>query len=195
VPKTNQEGNPIKTLKSQLGVAVLEIIILIGVLAIAGAVYYVNAHSTIKNPPPVSISKKSTPPPPPPADPYVGWNTFSSSPYKFSFKYPIDTSVENMIDNGDVVGYTIKGTTLSFHDPNKVGGIGCTTSTSDTTQVNLGSKTITVKTTCGLYIIYAINSAGQDIQIWSDSKPYTDTAKKILESVVGLDQKAQDLRG
>jgi len=54
-----------KTFKSQLGVAVLEVIILVGVLAIGAAVYYVNAHSNIKNPPPISVPKKTTKTTPP----------------------------------------------------------------------------------------------------------------------------------
>src|SRR5690348_8634211 len=48
-----------KKLKSQLGVAVLEIIILVGVLAIGAAVYYVGHQPKASNPPKLNVTKPS----------------------------------------------------------------------------------------------------------------------------------------
>jgi len=93
-----------KNFKSQLGVAVLEIIILVGVLAIAGAVYYVNAHSTIKNPAPILVPKKSTTAPPPP--PTTQWTRkqFGSA---WDLEYPAGWSYSS--ESADEGGLALTG--------------------------------------------------------------------------------------
>lgn len=81
-----------KHIKSQAGmVPIIEIIILVGIIAVGVAAYYSARPAKVTNPAPIVVTKKSAQS----TDPYAGWKTYTSTTEKATFRYPADWTLDN----------------------------------------------------------------------------------------------------
>ncbi|HSX48594.1 MAG TPA: hypothetical protein VLF41_03805 [Candidatus Nanoarchaeia archaeon] len=89
-------------------VPVIEILILVGLVAVGGAVYYNSRQKATPNPAPVVVQKKAadTTKPAPPADPYAGWALVTDSKYGVTIKVPPSWS-RNLVDDSNGFSLTV----------------------------------------------------------------------------------------
>lgn len=99
-------------------VPVIEILILVGLVAVGGAIYYNSRQKALPNPSPVVVQKKgadTSTKPTPPADPYAGWAVVSDSKYGVSIKVPAGWTRDLTDDaNGFNLGVTTDDSSKSI---------------------------------------------------------------------------------
>ncbi len=195
VPVAPTSSTPVTSHSNKSALYVVLVVVLLAVVG-AGSYFLGQQSGTQTAQPAASIPTPTTPPTVPTPDETANWKTYSSSKYGFSFKYPSNYTVEENKGNGvtpdEVTGYLLKdengNTGLKFLEGD--GGFGCGGPKSDKTiTLKLGMQTITIEELCGRYPIRVTNKAGAILNIEHypyEGDPYTETDKKILESVVGL---------